>query len=64
MKGRYPVLKKAPILLPLFWIKRWFEVIFKRRSRFAKTVRTMKSINNEQVDKYSRIIQITEIPLD
>lgn len=64
MKGRYPVLQKAPILLPLYWIKRWFEVIFKRRSRVTKTVQTMKSINNEQVDKYSKILQITEVPLD
>ena len=64
MKGRYPVLQKAPILLPVYWIKRWFEVIFKRKENVKKTVNTMQSINNQQVEKYSKILEITEVPLD
>ena len=64
MRRRYPILQKAPILLPFYWVRRWFEVLFKRRGNIAKTVNTMQQITNERVDKYSKILQITEVPLD
>ena len=64
MKGRYPVLKKAPFLLPIFWVVRIFAVLFKRRENIEKTVKNMQSITGEQVAKYSKILQITEVPLD
>lgn len=40
MKNRYPVLKKMPFLLPLFWVVRIFSSVFstKRIAREAKTV--------------------------
>ena len=64
MKTRYPTLQKAPILLPFYWVKRWFGVLFKRRENIGKTVKSMKSMDAESVSKYSKILEITEIPLD
>lgn len=64
MQERYPILKKAPILLPFYWIKRWFEVLFKRRKNIKNTVNIMQQITNEKVEKYSKILEITEVPLD
>lgn len=64
MQERYPILKKAPILLPFYWVKRWCEVLFKRRKNIKNTVNIMQQITNEKVEKYSKILEITEIPLD
>lgn len=64
MKVRYPILEKVPVLLPFYWVKRWVEVLFKRRENISKTMNTMQSINEERVKKYSKILEITEVPLD
>ena len=64
MKLRYTVLQKAPILLPFYWVRRWFEVLFVRRKQIKKTVDTMQLITSEEVVKYSKILEITEVPLD
>ena len=34
MKSRYQILRKCPILLPVMWIVRWFEILFFRRYVF------------------------------
>ena len=36
MKTHYPILAKAPILLPLWWMVRWVDVLLHQRKR-AKT---------------------------
>ena len=64
MKRRYPILQKCPVLLPFYWIRRWFAVIFKRRKNIKKTVQTMQLITDKKVEKYSKILEIIQVPLD
>ena len=64
MKIRYPILQKIPVLLPFYWMKRWFEVLLKRRGNITKTMNTMQQMTTENVEKYSKILEITEVPLD
>lgn len=64
MKIRYPILTKMPILLPFYWVIRWFAVLFKRRANITKTVNTIQTITDDKVEKYSKILEITEVPLD
>lgn len=64
MAMRYATLKKAPILLPFYWVRRWFGVLFKKRENIKRTVETMQGITGNEVDKYSKILEITEVPLD
>ena len=45
MVGIYPSLKKCPILLPIYHIRRYFAVIFKRRKNFMKKL-TLMSIKH------------------
>lgn len=35
MKGKYPILKKCPILLPIMYIVRLFKVLFSRRRQYV-----------------------------
>lgn len=48
MKGIYPILNKAPILLPLFWILRILRIVFKRfRTSVYKFSKLFSSSNKD-----------------
>lgn len=44
MKTQYPVLRKAPVLLPLFWVVRWFAVLLTRPKRIVQNLRHVKNL--------------------
>lgn len=45
MTGRFPTLRKAPFLLPLYWILRWFTVLFTKPGQVKKQYRRVKKID-------------------
>ncbi len=51
MSQKYPVLKKAPVLLPIMWVVRWFEAIF-NPSKIKNQKRNIDMISEESVGKY------------
>ena len=55
MQSAYPVLRKAPFLLPVFWLVRCFEVLFHRRNKITEAVTIGKS-DREDIEYASRII--------
>lgn len=57
MCEKYPVLKKAPILLPIMWVVRWFAAIFKNpKSIFAQRKR-VKMLSEEKLDAWESNMQ-------
>jgi hypothetical protein len=46
MRDRYPVLKKAKILLPIFWVFRWVSVICTKPKRISERVKDIKEMPN------------------
>lgn len=56
MQKSYPVLKKAPILLPVFWVVQWFNVLFHRKNRIAEVAKVGKT-DREQIRYASRIVK-------
>lgn len=48
MKYSFPVLKKAPFLLPFCWVIRVFRTLFFRRSSLKKQYEELKRLNSEQ----------------
>lgn len=54
MKFLYPVLKKVIIFLPIFYIVRWFRVIFKTPERLSRMKRT-QSVTDEEVKQVREI---------
>lgn len=46
MKEIYPVLKKVPILLPIFWIVRLFKLIFLRGRTNLKKIKEIQKVDN------------------
>lgn len=48
---RYPVLQKAGILLPVFWVARWFNAVFCNRNRLRRGV-LVASLDAQEATAY------------
>lgn len=57
LKERYPVLKKHWYLTPIFYVVRWFEMIFS--GRFNRAVTEVKSMNvdKEKLDETKKLLK-------
>lgn len=62
MCRRYPVLKKAPILLPFMWIWRFFDALIFRRKNVQKNLNNIKQINDEAIEKYDAELRYVGLP--
>lgn len=56
MCGRYPVVKKVPVLLPFMWVARWITALF-TRGRIGKRREELKTISVERIDGYQQALQ-------
>lgn len=56
MVARYPVLKKAPILLPVFWIVRGFETIVFNPQKIKANKKSMDTITSNKVTDYQKAL--------
>ena len=52
MKTIYPVLEKAPVLLPIMWVVRWFKTLFFKRKNISKQINRIQNSTNSAVDSY------------
>jgi len=58
MREKYPILKKAPILLPATWIARLFKDIFSKETTVKArldTIKKIQNVNQDDVDKIHKI---------
>ncbi len=52
----YPVLKKAPILLPFCWIARFFKMLFgKKGGKAIEEVKTANGVTDDQVEEVQKM---------
>lgn len=58
MKEKYPILKKAPILLPVTWIARIFKDIFSKETTIKERLKTMKLIQKAKQENVENIQEI------
>ncbi|MBQ7907207.1 MAG: nucleotidyltransferase family protein [Clostridia bacterium] len=58
----YPVVKKAPILLPFMWVWRFFEVLFTRRKNIKKQFDKIDNINDQAIEKYDAELRYVGLP--
>ena len=59
----YPVLKKHPLLLPVFWVRRWAGVILKR-GKLRKVIHEVsinRKINKDAIDATGQLFRELEI---
>ena len=56
MRKKYPILTKAPFLLPFMWVVRWFEAILFKRDNIQKRNNDLKIMSVEEVDNYQNAL--------
>ena len=56
MISRYPVLQKAPILLPVFWAVRGVETVIFAPQKIKKNKATMDTVTNDKVTDYQKAL--------
>lgn len=56
MKQRYPVLKKMPLLLPVFWGVRLVEALLFRRERIHRQRNKMQRCSADQIETYQQAL--------
>lgn len=52
MKYMYPVLKKAPFLLPVMWVVRIFKTLFFKRSIISQQLHSRDDISDDKINTY------------
>lgn len=57
---RYPVLNKAPILLPVCWLRRIFYSLFFNRAAFKKQADSIKTVNSQEYKHIKNIRKMAE----
>ena len=62
IKHEYPVLKKQPVLLPLFWVVRWFKLLDPiKRKKAVNEINIERSADNEESRKIESMLKELEI---
>lgn len=64
MKSRYPVLEKAPYLLPVFWPVRWITAVLFRRKNIQATQENLSKQTSEKADAYLEQLQYVGLDFD
>lgn len=58
MSYTYPVLTKCPVLLPVFWVVRWFNALFRDRDRLKRGMIVMKMDKGDLLEYESHMTTV------
>ena len=59
LRLQYPVLRRAPVLLPFFWVVRWFRLLFSRdRDHLKSTLHAAGKMTKEETEEVRRVWEI------
>lgn len=57
MRNKYPVLKKAPILLPIMWVVRWFQTLLKGKPAIDEQRNRAHLLTEESLESWETQMQ-------
>lgn len=64
LKMRYPILEKAPVLLPFYWVKRGFSTVFFKRNAIKQQSERVRSINSDEIKEAQKVRDLVGITKD
>lgn len=64
MCRRYPIVKKAPVLLPFAWVARWFDVLIFKRKNIKMHNDDLKTTSVENVNDYQQALNFVGLDFD
>ncbi len=56
MCAKYPILEKAPVLLPIMWIVRFFTALIFKRDKVKKHNNDLKTMSAEKIENYQQAL--------
>ncbi len=62
LKYQFPLLEKAPVLLPVFWVIRGIRSVFFRRKKFMMEMQAMSEAGDNQLHVMNQIYEICQLP--
>lgn len=57
MTMKYPVLKKWPILLPVFWVVRWFDALLHKRQNISRVNKELSYLTTENIQSFDEALK-------
>lgn len=57
MCKRNPIVKKCPLLLPVMWVVRWFEVLIFKRYKLDNEMKNLKNMTKENIDTFEKSLE-------
>lgn len=57
MRFRYPILQKCPILLPVYWVVRWLDILIHRRRNIKKNYEQLQDTSAPEIEAYARSLE-------
>ena len=57
IRNRYPVLRRAPLLLPAMWVVRWFDVALFSRKKLKQKMQILRGMDDRGVLTYHQSLQ-------
>lgn len=57
MRYRYPVLRKAPILLPFCWLVRWAQGLCFRNKHVTKVYQKLQNTSSSEIEAYAQSLE-------
>ncbi len=58
MKKKYPILNKCPILLPVMWVVRWVNAIFRRKLVIKNQMMKLDKMDEAVADTYNQELEL------
>ena len=55
---RYCAVRKSSLLVPVFWVVRWLDILFLRPRKIRRRLEILKKVNNEGVLSYGRALEM------
>lgn len=64
MCRQYPIIKKAPFLLPVVWIVRIFNILFTKREKISARKKELKYMTEENIAEYKKELKYVGLDFD
>lgn len=64
MKSKYPILNKAPILLPFLWVFRIITAILFRGKNIKDGTKKVKMMSDENINEYKKSLELVGLKMD
>lgn len=65
MCQKYPILEKVPVLLPLMWVVRWFEIALKGKKYVtARTNANIKDLTADNIESFQQSLHFVGLDFD